>query len=223
MSPITRLLLVRHAHPDEKAQGRCYGALDISLSSSGRLHARQLARRLGRIPLSAVYSSPLKRAVDTAAPIAAAHELTTTVDDDLREIDFGDFEGRSYAEIEQGHPEVYRQWMETPTLVQFPGGESYATVRRRAVGAMEALRERHRGGTIAVVSHGGVLRAMLAECLSMPDHAIFRLEQGYGSVSVVDWIDQAPLVRLVNAQMEMVGQRDFLRAFARELVAERNA
>lgn len=223
MSPITRLLLVRHAHPDEKAQGRCYGALNISLSSSGRRHARLLARRLGRIPLSAVYSSPLKRAVDTAAPIAAAHELTTTVDDGLREIDFGDFEGRSYAEIEQGHPELYRQWMETPTLVSFPGGESYATVSVRAIAAMEAIRDRHRGAIVVVVSHGGVLRAMLADCLSMPNDAVFRLEQGYGSISIVDWIDLTPLVRLVNGQMEMVGHRDFLRAPASELVAEVNA
>jgi len=223
MSPITRLLLVRHTHPDEKAQGRCYGALDISLSSSGRRHARLLARRLGRIPLSAVYSSPLKRAVDTAAPIAAAHELATTVDDGLREIDFGDFEGRSYAEIEQGHPELYQQWMETPTLVRFPSGESYATVRVRAIAAMEAIRDRHRGATAVVVSHGGVLRAMLADCLSIPDDAVFRLEQSYGSISIVDWIDRTPLVRLVNGQLEMVGHRDFLRALASELVAEVNA
>jgi alpha-ribazole phosphatase len=200
----TRMVLVRHADPDRQAHGRCYGALDISLSPSGRRHARLLAQRLGHIPVSAVYSSPLERAVDTAAPIATAHNLITTFDDRLREIDFGEFEGCTYVEIEQGYPALYRQWMESPTHVRFPGGEDYTTLRLRAVAAMEAIRDRHQGATVVVVSHDGVLRAMLADCLSMPNDAIFRLDQGYGSTSIVDWFDQTPLVRLVNGQMDTV-------------------
>lgn len=221
MSQITRLLLVRHSQPNEEARGRCYGTLDIGLSVRGQRRAQMLARTLDRIPLSAVYSSPRERAVETAAPLAAVHGLTPIVDEALREIDFGDFEGRSYEEIERGHPELYRQWMETPTLVQFPGGESYTTLRVRALAAMGAIRARHQGETAAVVSHGGVLRAMLAECLSMPDEAIFRLEQSYGAISIVDWIDSVPLVRLLNGQPTMVARkrRGFLPAFAGQFAA----
>src|SRR5712691_10495250 len=129
MSEGTRLLVVRHAQPKEEARGRCYGALDIGLSVRGHRHAQLLARTLDRIPLSAVYSSPRQRAVETAAPLAAAHGLKPIVDEALREIEFGDFEGRSYEEIERSHPDLYRQWMERPTLVQFPGGESYTRLR----------------------------------------------------------------------------------------------
>jgi broad specificity phosphatase PhoE len=182
----------------------------------GQRHAQLLARTLDRIPLSAVYSSPRNRAVETAAPLAAVHGLTPIVDEALREIDFGDFEGRSYEEIEQGHPELYRQWMQTPTLVQFPGGESYPRLRRRALQARDAIRARHPGETVAVVAHGGVLRTMLADCLSMPDEAIFRLEQSYGAISIIDWIDSLPLLRLLNGQPTMVAhkRRGFLPAFA---------
>lgn len=216
MSQVTRLLLVRHAQPPEDARGRCYGSLDVGLSVRGRRDAQLLARTLDRIPLAAIYSSPSRRAVETAAPLAAIHGLTTTVDEGLREIDFGDFEGRSYDEIERTYPELYRQWMEEPTLVQFPGGESYTRLRVRALAAMEAIRARSAGATAAVVSHGGVLRAMVADCLSMPDEAIFRLDQSYGALSIIDWIDSTPIVRLLNAQATMAAakRRGFLPAFA---------
>ena len=216
MSQVTRLLLVRHAQPLEEARGRCYGSLDVGLSARGQRHAQLLGRTLDRIPLAAVYSSPRRRAVDTAAPLAAIHGLKAIVDEGLREIDFGDFEGLSYEEIERTHPELYRRWMETPTLVQFPSGESYTRLRVRALAAMEAIRARNAGATVAVVSHGGVLRAMLADCLSMPDEAIFRLDQSHGALSIIDWIDSTPIVRLLNAQPTMAAakRRGFLPAFA---------
>src|SRR5712691_9620585 len=175
MSEATRLLLVRHAPPKEEARGRCYGTRDIGLSVRGQRHAQLLARTLDRIPLAAIYTSPRERAIGTATPLAIAHGLTPIVDDALREIDFGDFEGQTYDEIAAKHPDLYRQWMEMPTLVQFPGGENYARLRVRALAAMEAIRACHDGETVAIVSHGGVLRAMLAGCLSIPDEAIFRI------------------------------------------------
>jgi alpha-ribazole phosphatase len=203
MSEVTRLLLVRHAQPTEEARGRCYGSLDISLSVDGQRHAQPLANTLDGIALSAVYTSPSRRAVETASPLATVNGLAPIVEPRLRELDFGEFEGERYEEIERSHPELYRQWMETPTLVQFPGGESYAALRTRALEVMEGIRERQRGETIAVVSHGGVLRAMLAECLLMPNEALFRLELSYGAISIVDWIDSMPSVRLMNGHPTM--------------------
>jgi alpha-ribazole phosphatase/probable phosphoglycerate mutase len=222
MTETTRLLLIRHAQPDEDARGRCYGKLDIGLSAPGQRRAQLLARTLDRIPLAAVYSSPSTRALKTAAPIAAAHQLMPSVDDALREIDFGELEGRSYDEIQAVYPDLYRSWMETPTRVQFPGGESYKQLRRRAIVALEAIRARHRGELAAIVSHGGILRAMLADCLRMPDEAIFRIDQSYGALSIVDWIDGSPLVRVINAQPTMIAarRRGFLPALAYEAPVE---
>jgi alpha-ribazole phosphatase len=212
----TRLLLIRHAQPDDEADGRCYGSLDIGLSSRGQWHAQLLARTLDRVPLAAVYTSPRSRALETAKPLAALHGLTAIVDEALREIDFGEFEGRRYDEIRLAAPDLYRTWMETPTRVRFPGGESYPLLRRRALAAMQAIRRRHTGDTAAIVSHGGILRAMLADCLAMPEEAIFRLDQSYGGLSVIDWLDATPLVRVVNAQPAIVaaGRRGVLPPFA---------
>lgn len=215
MSKTTRLLLIRHAQPREEAHGRCYGSLDIGLSSRGQRRAQLLARTLDRVPLAAVYTSPRSRALETANPLAALHHLTPIIDEALREIDFGEFEGRSYDEIRDSAPDLYRAWMEAPTRVRFPGGESYPLLRRRALDSMRAIHRRHVGEITAIVSHGGILRAMLADCLAMPDEAIFRLDQSYGGLSVIDWLDETPLVRVVNAQPTMVAakRRGFLPPF----------
>ena len=190
---MSRLILIRHAEPVEDARGLCYGSLDFGLSPAGRAHAERLAVA----GCDAVYASPRRRALETAAPLAAAHGLGVLVDDDLREIDFGDFEGRRYEEIEEAEPELYRAWMESPTTVRFPNGECYADVRARALAAFERIRAAH--ACAVVVTHGGVIRAGLAAWLGMPDEAIFRLAQDYCGVSVVDFHDGVPLVRSLNA------------------------
>lgn len=204
---VTRLLLVRHAEPDAATRGRCYGRLDVGLSPSGQRSARALARALGGLGLAAVYASPARRAVESATPLAEALRQAPLLDERLREIDFGSFEGRSFAEIEQSEPELYREWMDSPTRVRFPGGESYPALRLRALEALEDVRSRHAGQTAALVAHGGPLRAMLAACLSMPDEALFRLDQGYAGVSVVEWTDERALVRLLNGTPRTAARR----------------
>lgn len=222
MSEVTRLLLIRHAQPAEEARGVCYGRLDIGLSARGRRCAQLIARTLERIPLAAVYSSPSTRALETATPLATAHNLSPLVDDALREIDFGELEGQRYDEIQVTHPNLYRSWMQTPTEVQFPGGESYTQLQARALEALDEIRTRHRGSLAAIVSHGGILRSMLAHCLGMPAETIFRLDQSYGALSVIDWFGDTPHVRIVNAQPTMVAarRRGFLPGLAPENAVE---
>jgi alpha-ribazole phosphatase/probable phosphoglycerate mutase len=191
---MTRLLLIRHAEPDESARGRCYGRLDVGLSPTGLASVERLAESLADVELDAVYASPRLRAVQTAAALAD----NLTVDDRLRELDFGELEGRTYDEIEREQPEFFRRWMETPTLVRFPGGESYAELRERVADAADDVVAANTGRTVAVVSHGGVIRAALTVALGLPDDRAFALDVGYARVSVVDWFDGTPVVRLVN-------------------------
>jgi alpha-ribazole phosphatase len=193
---VSRLILIRHAEPQEDARGRCYGSLDIGLSTAGREHARRLGSRLAQLEYEAVYSSPRLRARETADAIASVRGLAPVVDEGLRELDFGELEGRTYDEIASSEPALYRAWMTTPTLVRFPGGESFADLKARSLAALERIRRLHESAI--VVTHGGVLRAGVAAWLSMPDEAIFRLDQRYCGVTIVDWLDGEPLVRLLN-------------------------
>jgi alpha-ribazole phosphatase len=187
-----RLILVRHAEPADHARGRCYGTLEVPLSDRGREQAAALADRLRGEPIDAVYASPRTRARETAAALG----LPVEVDDRLREIDFGAFEGRTYEEIERDHPDIYAHWMRSPTTVRFPGGESYADLRARVVPALDEIRTRHEHAL--VVTHGGVVRAAVAAWLELPDHAVFRLAIDYCRLTVVEWQGDEPLVRAVN-------------------------
>jgi len=191
---VSRLILVRHAEPVEEARGRCYGTLDVALSPRGIEQA--LALDLAMDHVDAVVSSPRVRAVQTAEPLARRYGVRVETDDRLRELDFGDFEGRTYEEIEREQPEVFREWMTSPTTVRFPNGESYADLRERATVALDELRLRHTAAV--VVTHGGVIRAGLAGWLELPDHAIFRLDQRYCGVTIVDWLGDEPIVRSLN-------------------------
>ena len=189
---MSRLVLVRHAEPAPDARGRCYGRLDVERSDRGREQAQTLAEMLRDEQVDVVVSSPRQRALQTAAALGRPVE----VDERLCELDFGDFEGRTYEELERDEPELFRRWMAAPTAVRFPNGESYADLRARTTAALDDVRARVESAI--VVTHGGVIRAGLAAWLELPDHAIFRLDQRYCGVTVVEWLGDEPVVRSVN-------------------------
>jgi alpha-ribazole phosphatase len=195
---VTRVLLVRHGAPADDARGRCYGRLDVPLSAAGTDEAVALATRLAAVELDAVYTSPRVRARATAEACCEGRRLQPVVDARLRELDFGSFEGRTYEAIEREEPDVYRRWMEEPTTVRFPGGESFADLRVRVAAALAGYRDRHRAGTICVVTHGGVVRSAVADALGLADERIFAIDVGYCRVSVVEWFGETAVVRLVN-------------------------
>jgi alpha-ribazole phosphatase/probable phosphoglycerate mutase len=159
---------------------------------------RRVARRLKKTQLSAVYSSPRQRAYESAEIIAVEHNLDVSSDPRLCEIDFGEFEGLTYNEAAERYPEDYREWMERPTEVTFPGGESFMALRERVTRWADRIHTSHSGQTVAVVSHGGVNRVILAEALHLESKYVFRVDQSYASVSIIDYYDQTPIVRLVN-------------------------
>lgn len=197
----TRIYLVRHAAPALEP-GRCCGSLDVGLSAAGRKQASLLAGLLGGVELAAVYTSPLERARQTAAAVADRPGLVPKELPGLAEVDFGELEGMYFDEIAVRYPETYATWTTRPTEVEFPGGERFAGFRRRVRETVASIRLAHEGESIAIVSHGGPIRIVIADALGMPPRALFRLDQSLAGVSVVDWIDGVPLVRLLNAATE---------------------
>jgi alpha-ribazole phosphatase len=193
-----RLALVRHAETAEDTHGRCYGRLDVGLSVAGREQCARLADLFRSEPVRSVWASPAIRARETAEAIAAPHRLDVGILESLRELDFGELEGRAYDEIAVSDPELYERWMTAPTTVRFPGGESYADLQERVDAGIAALRAQPDAGLVAVVTHGGVVRAVLRTVLGLPVERIFRIAVEPASVTIVDWIDGEPVVRAVN-------------------------
>ena len=150
----TNIWIIRHGEPEDVAQGRCYGRLDVGLSPQGRLQLERVAAHLRGEPLAAIYASPRQRATESASILGSHHACGIEILEGMREIDFGDFEGLSYDEIAQRYPEIYRNWMERPTETRFPNGESSEHMRTRVVKTAELLRSRHANQSVAVVKIG---------------------------------------------------------------------
>jgi broad specificity phosphatase PhoE len=195
---VTRAIFVRHAEPDERVRGCAYGRLDVPLSPAGRAHAEVLASILAPQAPTAIYTSPLVRARETAQPLADALELDAVVCNDLRELDFGELEGLAIAEVVARFP-AQAGWITAPAAATFPGGESVAAVRARVLAALGEIVARHADETIAIIAHSVPIRVVLADALGLDLDSLFRFDLSYGGISVVEWHDDLPFVRVVNA------------------------
>lgn len=149
----TVLLLVRHGQTDWNLEGRYQGRTDVPLNAVGREQAERLAAELAAREIGAVYSSTLRRSLETAVAIARAHGLEVRPDPRLVEIDQGEWEGVLSTRIAERYPGPYRRWCEDPRTVRPPGGESIAEVHDRVISAVEEMVERHPGETLCLVTH----------------------------------------------------------------------
>ena len=175
------LLLIRHAAHVELGRVLTGRRRDVALSRDGLEQAEIVADLLSVEPLAAVYSSPRERAWYTARTIAEQHEIAVTVADDLDEVDFGDWTGRAFAELE-GDPE-WTAWNETRGTARPPGGESMAEAVERAASALSAIAAEHDGATVACVSHCDIIRGAIAHHLGLPLDNMLRFDIDPGSVS----------------------------------------
>lgn len=150
---MTRLVLVRHGETDWNVEGRYQGQADPPLNAKGLAQAAQVAQELKGVGIDVIYSSPLKRAWQTAEIIARELGVPLYPEPRLMEIHQGDWQGRLRAEIAAKYPELFRRWLTEPWRVTPPGGESLQQVQRRVYEAVHEILRRHRGQTVALVTH----------------------------------------------------------------------
>ncbi len=179
----TTVFLVRHGETEWNRTKRAQGLADVDLNDDGLRQAEATADQLASEPVGAVYSSDLRRAVHTAAPIARRHNLPVVTDPDFREIDQGEWTGLSTDEIWRRWPDLRRARHHAAR----PGGESPGQVRERNVAALRRIAEAHPGETVVVVGHGGALRWVAAEALGYDDFQAGRLRGlANGAVAVLE-------------------------------------
>ena len=193
---VTVAYLVRHGETAHNV-GRVYrGRADVPLNETGLAQAERLAELLANREISAIYSSPLSRAVQTARPLASRLGLAVTEDAALVDIDYGVWTGRPAEEAEGEDPELAALWREAPERVTFPGGESLVEVRDRTWPRLVELARRHQGGVFAAVAHRVVLKVLLAEAVGAGPRAFWRIRVDTASISRVDFDGpRATLVR----------------------------
>ena len=157
MQEPTRIIAIRHGETAWNVDTRIQGHLDIPLSANGRWQAERLAEALRDEPIKAIYASDLTRAWETAQYVGQVQSLPVIKEIGLRERDFGDFEGKTFAEIEMLLPEQSMRWRKRDPDFYPAGGESLVALRARVMEAAERLAAQHPGEQIALVGHGGVM------------------------------------------------------------------
>ena len=200
---VTTLYLIRHGETEGGEVRRYKGTIDVPLSEKGVSQMEQISKYIvekgGREGLmSAVYCSDLTRAIRSAEIVAEPHSLKPVIISSLRERNFGLWEGMSFDEIMEKYPLEFDAWAGNPLKFSPMEGESTLAMRDRVIQAMSEIMENHNKENIAIVAHGGVNRIILCHILGIPLENIFRIEQDYGALNIIEFWDKYPVVKLLN-------------------------
>ena len=196
-----KVILVRHGESVWNSQRRIQGSLDPELSPCGRRQTDLLVSHLRphlTPAVAAIYSSPLRRAAQTADQIAVAYQIPVVHEPDLREMSLGKWEGKTVAEIQATYPGCYEQWLEDPLAFPAPGGEDLRSFERRVVGVLERMQNTQPKADLIVVSHGGVIKALLCFALGLDVRYLFRLKQDNTAINQIELDGRVRRVLLLN-------------------------
>jgi alpha-ribazole phosphatase len=194
----TKLYLIRHGETEQNKSGVLMGSTDTPLNDHGRLQAVNLRERINALEVDAIYTSPLQRAVETATLVFGDRQ-PIIADSSLQEFHFGEWEGMHFAEISRQYPEVWRLWLTDWEQTHIPGGEAFAAFKQRVIGATEELVRLHQGRRVAVVSHGGCIRSLLAHffCESV-GKGYWRFKVDNATLSEIEFMGDLPILIRFN-------------------------
>jgi alpha-ribazole phosphatase len=212
----TTLYVIRHGETVNAEEKRYKGTMDVPLSANGIAQMEMTAGHLEKMVmekkpatgLTAVYTSDLSRARQSADILAGRFKLKPVVDESLRERHFGIWEGMSFDEITGKYPHEFQAWKKNPLLSRPLDGESTDQVQRRVIPAVEKIIQKNWNTHVAIVAHGGVNRVILCHYLGIPLEHIFRIEQGNGALSIIVFSDDYPLVSLLNWTPTLVKSKE---------------
>jgi probable phosphomutase (TIGR03848 family) len=197
-APPTTILLVRHGQTNSTGKVLPGRASGLHLADTGHRQAERAAARIGELGgVAAVYTSPLERARETAAPIGKATGHRPRIERGLQECDFGDWTGASLRRLMRKRE--WRTIQRAPSTFRFPGGESFPEMQHRIVTTLERLRDDHRGRTIVCVSHADPIKAAVAHALGTHLDLFQRIVISTGAISIVTWTEGGPTVLAVNS------------------------
>ncbi len=193
---MTIIVLVRHGENDWVKKHRLAGRIPgVHLNENGQKQAQAAAERLAHLPVTAVYSSPVTRCMETAEHIAQSHKLGIIQTDALSEVQYGQWEGKKIKKLAQK-----KRWFTVqffPSRMQFPDGEGLLAVQYRSIQALEALSEKHPEETVIVVSHADLIKLILAHYLGVHIDLFQRIVISPASISVLK-LDKRGGVRILR-------------------------
>jgi len=172
---MTTIMLIRHGDTDWNVEEIFRGRADVELNETGIKQAQLLARYLERMPIEAVYSSPLKRALKTAEIIASSHNVDVIPSQELIDFDYGEWQGMSHDAVRQKHKALYDEWLKNPHLVKMPKGESLDDVKKRAISLVNVVSAKYED-TVALVSHRVIHKVIICALLGLDNSHFWNIK-----------------------------------------------
>ena len=196
---MTEIIIIRHGETEWNKIGRFQGHSDVPLSAEGRAQAAMLGENLAVDHVDMIYASDLTRAMETAAPLAQRFGLEVISDPQLRELNFGAWEGRNFNDVNAENPNAMKNFYTDPEQADIPESEPFPEFQRRIAGRVREIVAQERGKRIVIVSHGASIRILLADLLSMPIRSIWHLSQLNTAVNKIRFEDDGfAVVTLMN-------------------------
>ena len=204
---LTRIVIIRHGQTawNEGEGERFRGRAKLDLDEKGARQAESTATRIAQWEIAAIYSSPLKRALDTAKILADPLKLYPQLLEGLIDIDYGKWQGLSLKEAAADNNQLYELWLKSPQLVTFPQGESLEQVKRRVVATVETLVPRHQGQTIVLVSHKVVCKVLFCSLLSLDISHFWKVQQDPCAISIVEMWNTSLVITVLNDTCHLKG------------------
>jgi alpha-ribazole phosphatase len=194
-----KLFLIRHGQTEWNSQGRYQGTQDTILTETGLKQARLARKYLSRVNFANFYSSPKKRALQTANIIADGLNIKINIREDLKELNFGKWEGLTFENINTSYKQDYQNWLSDPYNNTPTGGESFKVLLERAGSEINKIvNENPEGSNVGVVTHGGVIIALLVNWLQIPSQRWRSLIQRQGAINVVVIDKEFPYISQIN-------------------------
>ncbi len=192
----TKVILIRHGETEWSYQKRYCGFTDVDLNEKGRWQAGRLLKRLSKEKIHKVYSSDMKRTVKSAKIVFKDLPVEELLD--LREMNFGIFEGLTYKDIMEKYPRVYGEWLESPLDIIIPQGEGLKSLARRVRKALRRILSQNSNKTVAVFTHGGPIRVILCDILKLGLKEIWQIEIWLASISIIEFVKGRGKIHLLN-------------------------
>jgi len=195
---MVKIILIRHGETDWNKEQIFRGRIDVALNEVGLAQARAVRESLNDVQVSAVYSSPLSRAFETAKVLAENRNCEVEIEDDFIDINFGRWQGLSLKKVREEYKELYEMWITKPQMVKFPEGESLKEVQKRSIKALEKVIKKHPQKTLAIVSHRVLNKVILCTILGLELSHFWYIKQDTCAINRFEYKDDRYYLTLLN-------------------------
>lgn len=202
---MTRLIIVRHGRTEWNRVERFRGRVDIELDAVGMKQAEAAANRISEWQVSAIYSSPLRRALTTAEILARQSGLEAKLLEGLVDIHYGTWQGLSPKEVITRDGDLYSKWLESPHMVKFPKGESLGEVRERVASAVDSVIAQHPKETVVLVSHKAVCQVLILILLGLDNSHFWEITQDVCAINLFEVRGNIPSALFINDTCHLKG------------------